>query len=294
MNRQGLIVARHRRDAVIETTEGKSLRALVRGRKLRPVTGDEVNRHQEADGTVIIESIIQRRTLLQRIDSRGRAEGVAANITALVVVLAPRPIPDWSLADRYFVAAELLGVETILVRNKTDIEDADIDRRCDSYAQVGYPVIRTSTKLDSGIDELKQVLQVHRSVLVGQSGVGKSSLLNALIGDEAQAVGKLSERRDIGRHTTTAAMLYRLPGGGELIDSPGVRRYAPSLSDPSDLAWGFRELRPFLSQCRFNDCSHEQEPGCAVTAALQNGEISSERYTSYLALRNTLQTLARD
>lgn len=294
MNRQGLIVARHRRDAVIESAAGETQRALVRGRKLRPVTGDEVMWHQEADGTVVIESILPRRTLLERIDSRGRAEGVAANITALVVVLAPRPIPDWSLADRYLVAAELLGVEAIIVHNKIDIEDADIDRRCESYARIGYPVIRTSARQDSGIAELKRILRAQRAVLVGQSGVGKSSLLNALIGNEAQAVGRLSERREIGRHTTTAAMLYRLPAGSELIDSPGVRRYSPSLSDPSDLAWGFRDLRPYISRCRFNDCSHEQEPGCAVMAALQNGEIEEARYASYLALRSTLQTLARD
>jgi ribosome biogenesis GTPase len=258
------------------------------------VTGDEVTWRKEPDSTVVIESILPRRSLLERVDSRGRAEAVAANVTAIIVVIAPRPAPDWPLADRYLVAAELLGIEAAIVRNKSDIDDAVTDERCESYARIGYRVITASAKTRSGIDALQSLLQGHRGVMVGQSGVGKSSLLNALIGDDAQAVGALSERRDIGRHTTTAAMLYRLPGGGELIDSPGVRRYAPKLSNAAELAWGFRDLRPYISECRFNDCSHQQEPGCAVRAALENGEIDQHRYDSYLTLRTALENLARD
>jgi ribosome biogenesis GTPase len=287
----GLIVARHRREAVIESAEGTIRRALVRGRKLRPVTGDEVRWHTESDGTAVIDGILPRRSLLERIDGRGRSEGVAANVTMLVIVIAPSPAPDWSLADRYLVATELLDVEAALIRNKADLIDPDIDNRCEVYRHIGYPVIATSNRPDTGIEALRELLSGHRSVLVGQSGTGKSSLLNALIGDQAQAVGALSERRELGRHTTTAAMLFRLPTGGELIDSPGVRRYAPHIPDLRDLAAGFREFRPWLGQCRFNDCRHHEDPGCTIRAALESGQISPERYQSFRQLAATLSEI---
>jgi ribosome biogenesis GTPase len=289
-----LIIARHRRDALIETADSQVVRALVRGRQLNPVTGDEVLWRGQQDGTVVIESIQARRSLLERIDSRGRAEAVAANISALVIVVAPLPAPDWSLADRYLVAAELLGIDGAIVRNKCDIASRDMDGRCPIYARIGYPVIATSARTRAGLDTLQAFLSGHRCVLVGQSGVGKSSLLNALLGDEAQAVGRLSERRDIGRHTTTASMLYRLPGGGELIESPGVRRYSPNIQSPADLTHGFCDLRRHLDQCRFNDCRHRGEPGCAIRAALAQGEIAPERYESFLTLSATLDSLPRN
>ncbi len=294
MNRCGLVVARHRREVVIETEDGEVVNGLVRGRKLKPLTGDEVRWQQQADGTAVIEEILPRRSLLERIDNRGQGEGVAANLSLIAVVIAPLPAPDWQLVDRYLVAAALMGISALLVRNKADLEDGDLDRHGEIYAAIGYEVVATSAQGGSGIGTLADRFAGERSVLVGQSGVGKSSLINALLGTDRQAVGGLSERRALGRHTTTAAMLYRLPGGGELIDSPGVRRYAPWIGDPARLAEGFVEFRPCLGHCRFNDCRHSGEPGCAIAAALRRGEIAAERYASYLALRATLEQLAGD
>lgn len=292
-NRQGLIIARHRREAVLEDSSGAPFAALVRGRKLRPLTGDRVSFSTEPDGTAIIHEILPRTSLLERIDSRGRGEGVAANISLIAVVLAPAPAPDWQLVDRYLVAAAIMGIEAALIRNKLDIVDGETDRRARSYAVIGYACVATSTKTGEGLDALTRMLDGRRAVLVGQSGVGKSSLINALVADDAQAaVGALSRRRALGRHTTTAAMLYRLPCGGELIDSPGVRRYAPKIAIPADLAFGFVEFRPFSERCRFNDCSHRSEPGCAVRTAVENGAILPERYESFRALRDTFENLA--
>jgi ribosome biogenesis GTPase len=258
---------------------------------LSPLAGDRVRFSLEPDGTAVVREILARQSLLERIDNRGRGEGVAANVSLIAVVVAPRPAPDWQLVDRYLVAAALMGIDAALIRNKLDIEDGDVDQRADAYAGIGYPFIAASAATQRGLDALARALAGHRSVLVGQSGVGKSSLINSLVADDAQAVGSLSRRRAIGRHTTTAAMLYRLPGGGEIIDSPGVRRYAPKIDDPADLAFGFVEFRPFQGRCRFNDCSHRAEPGCAVRAAVETGSIRPERHRSYAALRDTLERL---
>ena len=291
MTRTGLLIARHRREVIIEADDGTTFSGLERGRKMKALTGDEVLWNIESDGTAVIRKILPRRTVLERIDSRGHAEGVAANVSLLAVVVAASPAPDWQLIDRYLVAAALMGIEAALIRNKADLADPELDRRAEVYRKIGYPVLTTSAKTGKGIPALQQTLSGQRSVLVGQSGVGKSSLLNALLATEAQAVGELSQRRALGRHTTTAAVLHRLPGGGELIDSPGVRRYAPNIPELADLAYGFIEFRPWLNQCRFNDCRHLTEPDCAVLAALARGEIDASRYQSYTNLRSAMQAL---
>lgn len=290
MNCVALVVARHRQEVLLDTGDGQPIQGLLRGRKLGALVGDEVRFELAADGTAIVEDVLPRRTLLQRIDSRGRAEGVAANVSLLIVVLAPLPPPDWHLVDRYLVAGTLMGIDVALVRNKDDIQDSALDHRLSAYGDIGYRIMHLCARDASGIDEIRRLLCGHRAVLVGQSGVGKSSLTNALLSDASQAVRGLSLRRPLGRHTTTAAALYRLRSGGELIDSPGVRRYAPHIEEPRDLARGFREFGKFLGECRFNDCRHANEPGCAIREAVESGRISRERYLSYLAL---LETLAR-
>lgn len=294
MTRRALVIARHRREVVIEAEDGSQLGGLVRGRDLKPLAGDEILWSLESDGTPVIEELLPRRNVLERIDGRGQAEGVAANLSLLVVVLAPQPKPDWQLVDHYLAGAATIGADAALVRNKQDVEDRELDRRVVDYRPLACAVVHTSVKQHSGIDELADVLADRRGVLVGQSGVGKSSLLNALLGSDAQVVGSLSERRALGRHTTTSSVLHRLPNGGEIIDSPGVRRYAPYIANPADLDSGFIEFRPYLGHCRFNDCRHTHEPGCAILAALGEGKISAARYQNYVALRTTLDSLRKD
>jgi len=291
VTRRGLVTVRHRREARIETSEGVSLDALIGGRHLKPLTGDEVSWHQQSDGTIVVDEILPRQSVLERIDSRGRSEGVAANVSLLAVVVSPRPEPDWQLADRYLVAAEMQGIDAVIVRNKQDIEDVGLDTRANAYAALGYTVVSTCARDARGIDRLASVLSGKRSVLLGQSGVGKSSLLNALLENDVQAIGHLSERKSLGRHTTTSSVLYRLPGGGEIIDSPGVRRYAPYIAEPAHLDAGFVEFRAFRGQCRFHNCRHADEPDCAVRNAVAEGKIQEARYRSFIALRSTLEGL---
>jgi ribosome biogenesis GTPase len=292
IDRRGLVVARHRRDVVIEDSAGENWQGLVRGRSVRPLTGDDVLFRVEPDGTAVVESLLPRRTLLERIDSRGRPEGVAANVSLLAIVFTSEPPPDWQLVDRYLVAATLMQIDAALVSNKRDLGAFELESQLGIYAKLGYAVCRTSVVDGQGLQELAQLLKPHRAVLLGQSGVGKSSLLNALLAAEAQAVRGLSRRRPLGRHTTSAAVLHRLPGGGELIDSPGVRRYAPVIPDAVSLSRGFLEFRPHVDDCRFNDCRHLGDLGCAVQAAVERGEIAPQRYSSYVAMRRVLDRLA--
>ncbi len=286
----GTVVARYRRHCLVEDAEGNRVSCQIQRRALKPVVGDAVSWQPEADGTGTLTAVSPRDNELTRIDSRGRAEIIAANLSQLVVVLAPDPPPDWFLLDRYLAAAALSGFDAVIAFNKQD-RVATLPAELDDYAGLGYTTIRTSAKRGDGLDDLASVMQGRRSAMIGQSGVGKSSLLNALLGDAIQDVGALSEKSGLGRHTTSTAVLFALPDGGELIDSPGVRDYAPYIEEPRSVAHGFREFDDKIPLCRFQDCSHLVEPDCAVRAAVADAQISARRYASYERLYELTATL---
>ena len=280
MAETGLVVARFRRHALVEDRAGDVYDCQIQGRRLRPVVGDNVEWRREPDGTCIVQAVGQRESTLRRLDSRGRPEAVAANLSQLIVVLAPQPEPDWFLLDRYLCAAELAGLRAVIVFNKMDLVE-DAPGMLEVYRRIGYRVVLTSAVDKTGLDELEQVFGAGRGALIGQSGVGKSSLFNELLGEAVQRVGRLSGRVFQGRHTTTTSVLHRHPDGGEIIDSPGVRNYAPHIDGPADVQLGFREFAARRHQCRFDDCTHRAEPDCAVKAALEEGLIDSGRYENY-------------
>ncbi len=205
-------------------------------------------------------------------------------------MLAPDPAPDWFLLDRYLAAAELQGFDAVIAFNKVDLAET-IPAELDTYAKLDYATICTSAKRGDGLAALSSAMQDKRSAMIGQSGVGKSSLLNAVLGDALQAVGALSEKSGQGRHTTSTSVLFTLADGGELIDSPGVRDYAPFIEDPRTVANGFREFGEKIPHCRFQDCRHLAEPDCAVKAALADEQISTRRYASYERLYELTATL---
>jgi ribosome biogenesis GTPase len=283
-----LVVARHRRHVVIEADDGSSHVCRSASRNIQPLPGDRVSWEAEGSGTGIVTRIEPRSTVLTRVNRRGLAQPIAANLTQLVVVVAAEPDIDWLVLDHYLVAAELSRLKPAIVFNKTDLQP-EIPRELDVYEGIA-PVFATSTYEDRIDDAMLACLAGERSVLVGQSGVGKSSLLNALLGENAQAVGELSDKLRQGKHTTTGSVLYRLDNGGEVIDSPGVRQYAPYIEHENDVANGFREFHPLAPQCRFADCRHIAEPGCAIKAALKNGTIAQRRYDNY---RNLFELVAQ-
>lgn len=287
--RPGRVITRFGAELVIEDQDGVLHRCTSRRKLQDAVCGDRVKWEPTDTGNDVVVAIEPRHNLLTRPDLRGRPKPIAANIDQLVVVSAHLPAPNWEMVDRYLVAARLLPAEALLVLNKCDLANAHpVDEATlEEYRALGYTVLHVSSKEDDGLAELVERLKGKTSILVGLSGVGKSSLIQALLPDEELRIGDISDASGKGKHTTTNATLYHLPGGGELIDSPGVRDFDLGKVGKDELAAGFVEFAEPAGQCRFHNCTHTVEPGCAVKAAVERGAISARRYQNYrLILEN--------
>ena len=287
-----LVVATYSRRMQLELPDGRLVDARIKGKRLKPVCGDRVDAEPipgEADW--LITAIHERRNRLTRPNLRGKVETLAANIDRLLVMAAPAPSPEWSVVDRYLCAAELIGASAAVVFNKIDLDaDEGVDAVLDDYARIGYPTLRCSAKSGLEVDAVGRLLRDGVSIIVGQSGVGKSSLINRLLDADRQRVAAVSEKSGEGRHTTVNSAMLKLPGGGAVIDSPGVRDYAPALQT-EEVVVGYREIAAAAQGCRFANCRHLREPGCAVKDAVERGDISRRRYDSYrhlLALTSKL------
>ncbi len=290
VHEQGLVVASHGRQLAVEDLSGKRHTCRLHGRGLRIVCGDRVlfSYAGAGDDQANVHELLPRTHLLERLNGRGQAEPVVANLTQLIVVIGPEPRPDWDIVDRYFAGAEWSALAAGIVLNKCDLpgsSDAALCAEIANYAALGYPALACSTRGAPGTDALRAQLGGAMSVLVGQSGTGKSSLLNALVPEAHAVTQEISLATEEGRHTTTTSALHHLEGGGSLIDSPGVRDYAPPLPLARQIGEGFREISTAAARCRFADCLHRAEPHCAVrAAAVAGGTISTRRYGSYLRL----------
>ena len=290
----GSVIATFGRQMVVRTAGGEKLRARPFGRALEVVCGDEVRcRVDRQHDEVHVIEVLPRRNALWRANARGGAEAVVANLTELLVVLAPLPLPDLFVTDRYLCAATAASVPATLVVNKSDLGiDAALAAELDAYAAAEYPALSCSAASGAGMSELVAALGPGTvAALVGQSGVGKSSLVRCLLPHAEVAVGELV-RAEEGRHTTTAARLFDLPNGAALIDSPGVRDFAPAVSALDERTLGFPEVARLAAGCRFSDCRHMREPGCAVRAAAEDGSWHARRYESYRRLRRLHEQLA--
>jgi len=302
----GLVIARYSNFYAVEDCDGNITQCVSR-KKLSPLCGDYITWESSGDGGVIT-TVMPRRSVLTRPDRRGQPKETAANIDQLIVVNAIPKVAgeeasyefNTALTDRYIVAAELLGATPLILLNKCDLASAEtIDKMelaLKIYQAIGYTTLLTSTKTERGsacplgIEALNAELCDKTSIFVGESGAGKSSLINAIMPQLGIRTNEVSTHSGLGRHTTTTSMLYHLPQGGDLIDSPGVREFGLWQVDTSQLAQGFREFKPYLGECRFRNCSHHHNAGCAVEAAAKEGKISPVRMESYYSIYDDLNS----
>jgi ribosome biogenesis GTPase / thiamine phosphate phosphatase len=287
---EGLVIAHLGQGIAVEYDDKIILCQTLR--KLETVAvGDKVLWSLASPEQGRIEEILPRRSVLARPSRNSKARPVAVNLDTIFVVFAVEPHCDFLLIDQYLVICENNNIDAALVLNKTDLPQTDIiEKELQDYINLGYALFRVSARTATGVDQLKAILKDQVSMFAGQSGVGKSSLTNAIIPDKELKTNTVSATTKHGRHTTTAATLYHLPEGGDLIDSPGVAIFGLVGLTEQQLAYGYREFQPLMDQCRFHNCRHLVDQGCAVRLAAENGEISMTRYQRFLKLREKMPT----
>ncbi|MBK7542768.1 MAG: small ribosomal subunit biogenesis GTPase RsgA [Candidatus Competibacteraceae bacterium] len=288
----GLVLTHHGHTLIIEDNDGQLHRCAARQNLGRLACGDRVVWQLSSVGDGVVVAIGERRSLLTRLDYNSQPRPLAANLDTVAVVLAPAPEPSEYLIDRYLVAIAAAGAQGLLVLNKVDLLDppalAALLARMEPYRRIGYPLLQASSYSAQGLAGLRDGLRGRVSLLVGQSGVGKSSLIKALLPDRDIRIQAVSAATGHGAHTTSASTLYHLPDGGDLIDTPGVRSFELGEISPNDLERGFPELAPYVNRCRFADCQHDVEPNCALREAVSKGVIAPRRLDSYRQLRAEL------
>ena len=287
----GLVICRYSKHFEVEALEGEDIgkihRCVSRTNLGSIVAGDKVIWRAGAEQSGVIESRLERKSILERPDNFGNLKAVAANIDQMLIVIACEPEPQPNLIDRYLVAAELMNIRPVLILNKADLVSDDnrdlLSNLLDRYTSLGYTTqkIISSRHQAPQMNDLPKLVDQLTSIVVGQSGVGKSSLINTLLPSAKLEVGDLSHITREGTHTTTKAKLFHLPCGGQLIDSPGIRDFSLWHIDLSQLQQGFVEISERLGQCKFRNCQHEREPGCAIISAVENGDIDEQRFNSY-------------
>lgn len=283
MSIRGTIIAAHGRHYEVATRDGGRWQAMPRGKKSLYACGDTVHIEPAGDGQARILDHEARDSLLYRSD-QWKQKLIAANVDQVIVVTATEPAFSDELVSRALVAAEHEGMRAVIVLNKCDLVNSlpTARARLAPFAAIGYPVIELSARQD--VSPVRRWLADRLSVLVGQSGMGKSTLVNGLVPGAAAATREISTALDSGKHTTTHATLYRLDNESALIDSPGLQEFGLAHLSFGEIEWGFREFRPTLGQCRFHDCRHDAEPGCAVKALVEAGQVDRRRYDHFRAI----------
>jgi ribosome biogenesis GTPase / thiamine phosphate phosphatase len=278
---KGLVVAAFGKRYEIELEDKRRISCVTRGKKTDVATGDYVAIKLTDTNEGVIEKILERSSLLYRSNAY-KSKLLAANVTQIVIVLATQPSFYEALLNRCLVAAEAAHIKALIVLNKCDLKNDDALNKLISYESLGYQTVQLSAKND--IAPLLPYLQGHQSVLVGQSGMGKSTIINTLLPNENTRTQEVSSALDSGKHTTTATRLYHLNEVSTLIDSPGLQEFGLYHVSQNELEQAFIEFRPFLGHCRFNNCKHIHEPDCAILAQIQSNNISSFRLSQYQGL----------
>ncbi len=291
MAQDGTVISRFGQHADVEGADGIIYRCNLRRSISSLVCGDKVlwrlGKETQHNIRGIIEAVHERDSVLSRPDVYNGVKPIAANISQILIVSSLLPAFNGDIIDRYLVAAEQTGITPVIVLNKTDLlnelnqtEQDDIEQQLQIYRDIGYQVLYASSKTNAGISEIKAKLNQHISIFVGQSGVGKSTLVNALMPELGLITKEVSQNSSLGQHTTTVARLYHFDDGGDLIDSPGIREFGLWHLTPEQVFNGFKEFEEFLGLCKFRDCKHINDPGCALTTANKQ-QINPKRLVSF-------------
>lgn len=286
---EGRVIAAHGRQYVVELADGSLLPCFPRGKKSEVACGDRVDIKRTSDDQGVIEAIQPRTSLLYR-SNEVRQKLIAANVDQIIIVVATEPAFSDELITRALVAAESEEIEPLIVLNKCDLAEKlpAARERLAPLIALGYRVLELSA-LDHA-EDLRPFLADRTSVLVGQSGMGKSTLVNALIPEARAATREISQALDSGKHTTTHAELYHLDDTSHLVDSPGLQEFGLGHLDRQEIETAFREFREHLGHCRFRDCRHDREPDCALIAALDAGKIDRTRFATFQRIVGTQRT----
>lgn len=297
----GTVISRYGQHADIEDNDGKILLCDIRRTIKSLICGDKIlwrraKTTETASQNVrqgVIEAVQKRDSILTRPDFYDGVKPIAANINQIVIVSAILPDFTPNIIDRYLIAAEDVEISPVILLNKIDLMDEQIQSQIEKFQQIyqsiGYSFHFASNETEQGIDNLEQLLTDNISIFVGQSGVGKSSLTNTLLPDSNISTKMVSENSRLGQHTTTVARLYHFPKGGQLIDSPGIREFGLWHLEPERVTWCFKEFREYLGSCKFRDCKHKTDPGCAIREAVEQGHIHRERFDSYHRIIQSMQ-----
>jgi len=288
---QGIVISRFGQHADVESDDSVIYRCNLRRSINSLVCGDKVlwRLGKETQHSIrgIIEAVHERDSVLSRPDVYDGVKPIAANISQILIVSSLLPVFNSDIIDRYLVAAEQTGIMPVIILNKTDLlsefsqsEKDDIEQQLQIYRDIDYQVLYGSSQSNEGISEINAQLKQHTSIFVGQSGVGKSTLVNALMPELGLITKEVSQNSGLGQHTTTVARLYHFDDGGDLIDSPGIREFGLWHLTPDQVFNGFREFEQFQGLCKFRDCKHQSDPGCALTAASAQ-EIHPKRLASF-------------
>ena len=280
------ITASFGRRYIVRTPDGKTYEATTRKKRIDFACGDQVHINHINQQQVVIEDYLPRSSLLYRQDST-RSKLIAANVTLMLIVLAAVPTPSEMLLQRALLAAEAAQIQPLIVLNKADLPENDIWlQKISFYQGLGYELINISALRD--VKKLRNRLQGECAILLGQSGMGKSTLTNAMLGNVQARVGEISTALDSGRHTTTHAQLYDLDKNSQLIDSPGLQAFGLHHLQIANLLGYFPDMRSYIGKCRFHNCSHRQEPGCALKQAVNEHKIEPERLLFLQNITNEL------
>lgn len=286
------VIARQGKHYIVEDITGEQHQCHARSKAIEAVCGDIVNCTAQAQSLDAIESIETRTNQITRLDNFNREKTLAANVDHVLIVVAAIPEFTLSFIDKYLICAELIKCKSSLIINKCELlnqNNVDINRLQLIYNEICANIIVTSAKLGYGISQLRNILSAEYSIMVGQSGVGKSSLINRLLYTNQIKVADLSGQIQQGTHTTSNTWAHSIGKQGKIIDSPGVRSFTPLFRNSSEIMLGFKEFLPYIDKCKFNNCMHIEEPNCAIKEAVDSGHVHQQRYDSYRTIYKELE-----